>query len=280
MIEGDLPLQPTDRGLLLGDGVFETLLIIDGVALWREAHLARMGESSRELGISFDVGKIARAIDGLLARTSTGAHVLRITLTRGRAARGLAGEGNAPTLLVSIDSFSKDLLFQPVRLATSSIRRNEQAPSSRLKTLSYIDNIAAAREAAAKGADDALMLNTAGNAASSTIANLFLVKGEQLITPSLDQAILAGIMRRVLLDEAADLGLRPVERTVAPFELKTADAVFLTNSLRFIRPVTELDGVAMGTRDLNFLVERLRDLAKHQGASSIPVIPAKAGIPL
>lgn len=264
MIEGDLPLKPTDRGLLLGDGIFETLLVIDGTALWRNPHLARMGKAAYELGLPFDTAKIATAIDRLLVRASQGAHVLRVTLTRGSAARGLAGNGEEPTLLASLDPFSKDLLFQPARLATSAVRRNEFAPSSRLKSLSYIDAIAAARAAAANGADDALMLNTDGNAASSSISNLFLITSDQLITPSLDQAILPGIMRRVLLDEAANLGLQAVERPVAPAELVTADAVFLTNSLRFIRPAAALDGNPLGARALDSLLDRLCDLAKQQ----------------
>jgi branched-chain amino acid aminotransferase len=263
MIEGDLPLEPTDRGLLLGDGIFETLLAIDGTALWREAHLARMQSAALELGIPFDAAKIGATIDGLLIRAKVGAHVLRITLTRGNAARGLAGDGEKPTLLASLDPFSKELLFQSVALATSTIRRNETAPSSRLKTLSYIDNIAAARIAVAKGVGDALMLNTAGNAASSTISNLFLIKDNQLITPSLDQAVLPGIMRRVLLDAAPGLGLNPLERPVAPAELIAAQAVFLTNSLRFIRPVTVLDGLPLRTRDLGSLIDTLCDLAKQ-----------------
>ena len=263
MIEGDLPLKPTDRGLLLGDGIFETLLMIDGSALWREAHLARMEEAARELGLPFDAAKIARTIDRLLIRAPSGAHVLRVTLTRGSAARGLAGDGEEPTLLASLDPFSNDLLFQPARLATSAVRRNEFAPSSRLKTLSYIDAIAAAR-AAAIGADDALMLNTAGGVASSTISNLFLIRGDLLITPSLEQAILPGIMRRILLDEAANLGLQAMERPVAPAELVTADAVFLTNSLRFIRPAAALDGNPLGARALDPLMDRLCNLAKQQ----------------
>lgn len=264
MIEGDLPLQSTDRGLLLGDGVFETLLVIDRVALWRDAHLARMGSAATALGIPFEAAKIAGTFDHLLAGASPGTHVLRATLTRGSSVRGLAGDGEKPTLLASLDPFSKDLLFQPVRLATSAIRRNEHAPSSRFKTLSYIDNIAAAREAAAQGADDALMLNTAGHAASSTISNLFLIKGDQLITPSLDQAVLPGIMRGALLDAAASLGFTTVERPVAPAELAAAEAVFLTNSLRFIRPVTALDGRPLGTGTLAALIDTLCHLAKQQ----------------
>ncbi|MGH6820744.1 MAG: aminotransferase class IV, partial [Methylocella sp.] len=155
-------------------------------------------------------------------------------------------------------------LFHKARLATSSVRRNERAPSSRLKTLSYIDAIAAARETSAKGADDALMLNTAGNAASSTISNLFLVTRDELVTPSLDQAVLPGIMRQVLLDSAPSFGLRAVERPVDPAELMSADAVFLTNSLRLIRPVTALDKLPLRDRDLNPLIDRLCSLAKQQ----------------
>ncbi len=264
MIEGDLPIKPADRGLLLGDGIFETLLTINGTALWRDAHLARMKNSARELGLPFDTGKIAGAVDRLLNNAPPGAHALRITLTRGTTARGLGGDGEEPTLLASLNPFSTELLFQPVSLAISAIRRNETAPSSRLKTLSYIDNIAAAREAAAKGADDALLLNSGGNPASSTIANVFLLKGNQLITPSLDQAILPGIMRRVLLDEAASIGFAAMERAIAPAELMTADAVFLTNSLRFIRPVSALDKLPMRSRNLNPFIDCLCRLAKQQ----------------
>jgi len=264
MIEGDLPVEPTDRGLLLGDGVFETMLAIDGVALWREAHLARMRSSAAELGIHFDAAKIAGAIDRLLTKAPPGGHVLRISLTRGSSVRGLAGDGEKPTVLAGLDPFSKGLLFHPVRLATSTIRRNEHAPSSRLKTLSYIDNISAAREAVARGGDDALMLNTAGKVASSTISNLFLLKGDQLITPSLDQAVLPGIMRQALLDEATNLGFKCEERPVEPSELIQADAVFLTNSLRFMRPVTSLDSQLLGTRSLDPLVDVLCYLAKQQ----------------
>ncbi|HUR43959.1 MAG TPA: aminotransferase class IV [Aestuariivirga sp.] len=264
MIGGDLPVEPTDRGLLLGDGIFETFMVIDGTALWRKAHLARLESAALELGILFDAAKIAGTIDGLLLRAEAPAHVLRVTLTRGSATRGLVGDGEKPTLLASLNPFSKELLFQPVTLATSTIRRNESAPSSRLKTLSYIDNIAAARKAVAKGAGDALMLNTGGNAASSTISNLFLVKDDRLITPALDQAILPGIMRQVLLDAATSLGFKALERPVAPAELMAAQAVFLTNSLRFIRPVTALDGLPLRTRNLGPLIDALCDLAQQQ----------------
>ena len=261
MIAGNLPLQPTDRGFLLGDGIFETLLVGNRTALWREPHLARMENSARELGLPFDSTKINTIIDQLLTRAPPENQVLRVTLSRGTTTRGLAGDGTEPTLLVSLDPFATGLLFQPVRLATCPVRRNQFAPSSRLKTLSCIDAIAAARHAAAQGADDALMLNTNGNIASSTIANIFLLKDDQLITPALDQAILPGIIRSVLL---ASPNFRMIERIVKPSELATADAVFLTNSLRLIRPVIALDNIPLGTRSLATLIEHLCELARQQ----------------
>ena len=162
---------------------------------------------------------------------------------------------------MTLDEFDAKNLFQPCRLKVSQVRRNEFAPSSRLKTLSYIDGIAAAREVAAD-ADDALMLNTHGHVASSTIANIFLLRGNELVTPSLDQGILPGIMRRVLLDNAKKMGSVPVEKTVSLEDLFRADAVFLCNSLRFLRPVTELNGEPLGKRPLDHVKDGLGELAK------------------
>ena len=264
-IDGPLPLDPADRGLLLGDGIFETIAIINGKALWLEEHLARLAKAAAELGIAADLAAIRAAIVALAGEI--GFQVLRLTLTRGPTARGLAGSGDRPGLIATLEPLPRGFLMQPAKLATSTIRRNEFAPSSRLKTLSYVDAIAAAREAAARGADDALMLNTSGKAAASTIANLFLLKGGELITPDLSQGILPGIMRRAVLDLAPGLGLAPTERAVTPQELTTADAVFLTNSLRFIRPVTALDGRTLGNRPLDDIINVLCARAQAQCGS-------------
>ncbi|HTN97899.1 MAG TPA: aminotransferase class IV, partial [Nordella sp.] len=151
--------------------------------------------------------------------------------------RGLAADGAQPSLLVTVNPWVKGMLFSPAKLVTATIRRNETSPASRLKTLSYIDNILAAREAAAAQSDDALFLNTQGNVAATTIANIFMLRGGRLITPPESAGILPGIARRKLLAAAgAD------ESEIAPAELFDAEAVFLTNSLRLVRPVHVLDG--------------------------------------
>jgi branched-chain amino acid aminotransferase len=262
-VAGTLPLDPHDRGFLLGDGVFETVAVINRKPLWLDEHVKRMAHAAVELGIAFNAERTFTGLTEVLKKCDAQCEVLRITLSRGKAARGLAGDGASPSLLITIDEFAAKNLFQPCRLKVSQVRRNEFAPSSRLKTLSYIDGIAAAREVAGD-ADDALMLNTSGHVASATVANIFVLQGDELVTPSLDQGILPGITRHVLLGHAKKLGLKPVERAVPLEDLVRADAVFLCNSLRFIRPVATLNGEPLGKVSLDRLIEGLGALAKKQ----------------
>jgi branched-chain amino acid aminotransferase len=262
-IAGTLPLDAHDRGFLLGDGVFETVAVINRKPLWLVEHVQRMAQAASELGIGFNAEGTFAGVTEVLKQSEARCEVLRVTLSRGKAARGLAGDGTSPSLLITLDEFSAKNLFQPCRLKVSLVRRNEFAPSSRLKTLSYLDGIVAAREVAAD-ADDALMLNTSGHVASSTIANIFVLHGDELVTPSPDQGVLPGITRRVLLDNVRKLGLKPIERAVQLEDLVRADAVFLCNSLRLIRPVTALNGAPLGRGSLDRLIEGLGGLAKKQ----------------
>ena len=262
-VAGTLPLDPQDRGFLLGDGVFETVAVINRKPLWLDEHVQRMAHAAAELGIAFSAEGTFSGLTEVIKKSEAPCEALRITLSRGKVMRGLAGNSTSPSLLIMLDEFSAKNLFQPCRLKVSQVRRNEFAPSSRLKTLSYIDGIAAAREVAGE-ADDALMLNTSGHVASATVANIFVLHGDELITPSLEQGILPGVTRRILLDNAQKLGLKPAERAVPLEDLVRADAVFLCNSLRFIRPVTTLNGEPLGKGSLDRLIEELGGLAKKQ----------------
>jgi branched-chain amino acid aminotransferase len=263
--DGTLPLDAHDRGFLLGDGVFETVAVINHKPLWLDEHLQRMSHGAAELGIPFNAQGLFSGLGEVLKRSQAQFEVLRITLSRGKTARGLAGDGTSPSFLITLDAFDAKNLFQPCRLKVSQVRRNEFAPSSRLKTLSYIDGIAAAREVVAD-ADDALMLNTRGHVASSTVANIFMLRGNELVTPSLNQGILPGIMRHVFLDSAKSMGFAPVEKVVSLEDLFRADAVFLCNSLRFIRPVITLNGEPLGKRSIDGLGDGLSAMArKHCG---------------
>lgn len=258
-----ISVSPKNRGLTLGDGLFETILAVNRVALWRDQHLARLKASAQILGISFPADEITTALDALLAAGGENPHVLRLTLTRGATARGLGGASKEPVVIATLDPFDTRLIGQPATLITSRFRRSTSSIAATHKTLSYADNIAAAREADGAGADDALLLNTDGRVACTTIANIFVVMGKRLITPARSEAILPGIIRSVVLAEAKALGFTAEETTINPEQLLDADAVFLTNSLRLVRPVTHIDGNAMSSGAANPVLDHLCGLAAH-----------------
>jgi branched-chain amino acid aminotransferase len=241
LVKGEVSLSPFDRGLTLGDGVFETIAVTNSVALWRYEHVLRMGEAARALGIKIDAEQVESAIDALTHRVK-GSHVLRLTLTRGDVARGLSGEGDRSVLIGTLQPFDPALRFAPVTVATVATRRNMYSVSSGVKALSYIDNIIAAREAHELGAEDAVMLNSAGRVACSSIGNIFVETDDALLTPALSEGVLPGVMRKEVIRFAKLAGVKMREGKVTLKQLRDARAVYVSNSLRFLRPVTKLDG--------------------------------------
>jgi branched-chain amino acid aminotransferase len=261
-LEADLPLSVDDRGLLLGDGIFETVAVFNKVALYLESHLARLSQAGEALGIAFDLNAVRAGITHVLNTGGLRHGVLRVTVTRGADSGPFAQAGGTPNILVTLKPRRAGALGTAVALLTSSIRRNETAPSSRYKTISYVDAIAAAREAARFGNDDALMLDSKGHVACSTICNIFVVKGRELATPSLDCGVLPGIVRRRVLDMATGIGFEVAERRIRPEELPRADSVFLTNSLRFVRPCYSLDGQRLNRGGTGLIFDMLCDEAQ------------------
>lgn len=235
-----------DRGFTLGDGVFDTALALNGVIFARGRHVERLLAAADAIGIGVERARIEAAIDEAL---SSAPSIIRTTVTRGAAARGLwPAQAGEPTIVVTTAPWNPALLGQPARLVTASAPRNERSPTSALKTLNYLDNILAAREAAERGADDALILNTGGRVACTTIANLFVLKDGRLVTPPLREGCLPGIIRALVLGTAPELRLYPDEAPIRPAELREADAVFTTNSVRLVRRLTSLDGIALPVR--------------------------------
>lgn len=237
MIPGD------DRGLLLGDGLFETLLAVDGALEDVEAHLDRMDRGCAVLGI--DPPARADALSALksaleAAGCVAGRAVARLTLTAG-SGRGLERPaGSRPRLLAMAAPASPPPAS--VRLATVGVRRNETSPASRLKASSYLDNILSRAEARAAGADEALMLNTRGELACAAAANMFWIAQGRLFTPALECGVLDGIMRARLIGAAQAVGVEIAEVAQGPDVLRVADAMLITSSLIGAVPVESLDG--------------------------------------
>lgn len=262
-----------DRGFTLGDGVFDTALALGGVMFARERHVSRLEAMAGAIGIGEPASLrsgIEAAIDTVMGPEPA---IVRTTVTRGITARGLwPGQTSAPTILATRAPWSSALLGQPLALITATAPRNERAPTSHLKALGYLDNILAAREAAERGADDALMLNTGGRIACTTIANLFVLTDGRLATPPLREGCLPGIIRALVLEMAPGLGLMVDEAPLRAADLRDADAVFATNSLRLIRRVASLDGIVLPERGNETLAAlELELLARMEAECGAPL---------
>ena len=225
-----IPLD--DRGLLLGDGLFETVLAVDGDLPHLAAHLDRMAAGCAVLGLPFDRDEAARRVRE--ATPAAGRFAVRLTLTAGSGRRGLDRPA-APLPRLFATAAPSTPPATPASAIVAATRRNEGSPAARLKTLSYLDNVLARAEARAAGADEAVMLNNRGALACAAAANLFWIEGGKLFTPRLDCGALAGITR------ARVMALEAVEEVAAGVEaLARAEAVFLTNSLIGVRPLSRL----------------------------------------
>ena len=238
--DGDV-LPADDRGLTLGDGLFETLLAVEGGLAHAALHFRRLAASAAALGLPPppEANRLVAVARESLARTrlDRGRAAVRLTLSAGRSARGLARDPSAAARLLITASPAPEA-GTPVRLATVSVRRNPASPASRHKTLSYIDSVMALRQAHEAGADEAVMFNTRGRPACAAAANLvFRIDGE-MVTPPLSEGVLAGTTRTRLLEALPEM----VERRLTRTEARRADALVLTNALRGIRPALSWDG--------------------------------------
>ena len=127
------------------------------------------------------------------------------------------------------------------RLCLSTVRRNESSPLCRVKSLNYLENILQHEQAIRQGYDEAVFLNTQGQVCEGAISNIFWFKDHQLCTPSLDCGLLPGIARQKVIAMCTELGMNISEGTFSLDDLRNADAIFLTNSLMDIMPVSQFE---------------------------------------
>ncbi len=240
-------IDPRDRGLLLGDGVFETLLARAGRMFRFADHMARLRRGADVLGLPPPPDGIESAVRATLVanRLDEGNAAVRITLTRGPGTRGLLPPA-APNTTLLVTAVKAASAPGPAAAVITAQRRNEHSPTCRIKSLNYLDNVLARREAAKRGADEALMLNAAGALACASAANLFLVENGALVTPSLAQGALPGVTRAAVIELAAADAIPVHEEAVTPERLFAAAEAFVTNSLIGLRPLVTADGRPIG----------------------------------
>jgi branched-chain amino acid aminotransferase len=252
----DAKISVLDHGFTVADGVFETLLISDGKVFALGRHLARLAKSAAGLGISSpDVSAIAAGMTQVLkANPKIDFGRMRVTLTSGSGPLGSDRTSGESTMVISLSEQAAWPDSTTVLLVPWT--RNENSPLAGLKTTSYAENVFALAAAKSQGFSEAIFCDTSGRLCEGTGSNIFLVKDDQIFTPSQASGLLRGITRDLVIEWANDSGFVIVERDVNPTELWDADEVFITSSTRDIHPVSEIakldtDGNVIGRRALD-----------------------------
>lgn len=264
ILNGDLiakeeaKISVDDRGFLLGDGLFETICVYNGKPLFFDRHWERLSHSLKQIYIPLPFTK-----EGLLANihelsTANGAaegkFALRLTISRGVGSRGInIADDMLPTYLITITPYPAPK--QNISLRVSSVYRNAKCFLHQIKSLNYLDSIIARHEAKLHGYDEGLFLNTEGCVVEAPIANIFMIKNDEIITPALEDGIMPGVMRAVIIQIAKQMNMTVSERSVKLAEMEAADAVFLTNALVGILVVAKIN--ESDIHNENKLVKRL-----------------------
>jgi branched-chain amino acid aminotransferase len=244
-----LPLEEArvsvlDHGLVVGDGVFETLRVYDRVPFAWTRHLARLRSSADGLGLDIPpVDELRAASDAVLEANGLREARLRITVTGGVAPPG-SGRGHGPPTAFVL-AFPFEPAADTIDVVVAPWTRNEHGALAGLKTISYGANVRALAYAAARDAGEAIFANTAGNLCEATGSNVFLVRDDVLVTPPASAGCLLGVTRALLLELCSEIGIAVEERDVEIGALGHADEAFLSSTTREVQPIAHVDGVAL-----------------------------------
>ena len=249
--ESEAAISVFDHGLLYGDGVFDTVVVWNGRLFRVRDHAERLLRSMKATAIEPPVG-----IDELLRLTAiaVGKNGLRTAYVKWIVTRGsndtplMDPAGCEPNLIILVRPYIERFTASAetgIHLKTVSIRRTPgQCLDARIKSLNYLNLILAKLEAKAAAADEALLLDIAGNICEAPGYNVFVVARGRLFTPARD--ILEGITRASVIESAGALGIPVFAGDVGLYDAYTADEIFLTSTAGGLIPVTKIDGRIVG----------------------------------
>jgi aminodeoxychorismate lyase len=244
-----------DRGFTYGDGLFETMRVVNGRPFRLAQHLERMTRGADFLKIKcpFTPKEMQDFAGQLIGQNQMPEAVLRMVLTRGPGERGYSpGAGGKPTVVMSLHAVPPLAVENPVcwSLVTSSIRIPAGDLMASFKTMSKLAQVMARMEAVENGADEALLLNTNGEVAEAASGNLFWVSNRRVCTVPAGRSVLPGITRAVVLEICQTLRLPTDQCIIKPEALRDSEGIFITQSVFGIVPVTAFDGEAVAPSPL------------------------------
>ena len=249
LTEARIPIH--DRGLLLGDGVFETLRVSNGRVFRLADHAERMKRALKAIYLDESlVSEFHQAVESLVkagTKAFGGELYVRVMVTTGPM-EDVLGTGRGLTVVGLCKKFKPypmQYYSHGVHVIVARPRKQAASPISAVKTLSFLPYITARREAHAVAVHDGLLLNDAGRVAEASTSNVFAVRDGKVYAPGEAEGAIPGVTRAAVLELVRDTGLDVVERLDLA-TLESADEVWLTNTTGGIVPVTKLNGKPVG----------------------------------
>ncbi len=274
--ESEAKISVFDHGLLYGDGIFEGIRFYNGRVFRLEEHLDRLWDSARSicLEIPLTQQQMTEALLETIRQNDLREGYIRLIVTRGVGNLGLnPAQCKKPSVIIiaaTIALYPREVYENGLTVVTCATRRtNPGALNPAVKSLNYLNNVMARIEANLAGADEALMLNDAGNVAECTADNVFVVKRGQIFTPPISAGALRGITRSVVFEIAAETGIKISETDITRHDVFIADECFLTGTAAELIPVVKADGRTIGTGKPGpitaRMIERFRELTRETG---------------
>jgi branched-chain amino acid aminotransferase len=260
-----------DRGFLYGDGVFESLRTYGRRPFLLNEHLKRLLFDAQQLKIKvpYSLSQLKTAVLKTVSANNFKEHYIKIIISRGAAKGHGLDPSNAagkPTVIVlceELKPYPRSLYEKGWRVIISKTPR-ASVPTSKIKSLCYVDNMLAMMEAKQAGADEAFMPDEKGHIVEGTVSNIFIVKRGKIITPPVAEPILQGITRALVIKLAGRAGFVVKEQIIAPKDLNTCDECFATMSGAGIVPVTYVVKKKIGVGKCGPITNALIDLCKRE----------------
>lgn len=279
--EAEAKISVFDHGLLYGDGIFEGIRFYNGRVFRLEEHLDRLWDSARSICLEIPMSKeeMTEALLETIRRNGMRDGYIRQIVTRGVGNLGLNPlQCKRPSVIIitaTIALYPEEVYRNGLTVVTCATRRMSAAAlNPAVKSLNYLNNVMARIEANLAGADEALMLNDAGNVAECTADNVFIIKKGHVFTPPITAGALRGITRSVAFDAAIELGYPMTEADITRHDVFTADECFLTGTAAEVIPVIKADGRVIGAgtpgQMTAKIIARFRELTRQTGTPIYP----------
>jgi branched-chain amino acid aminotransferase len=271
--EKNIDIGKIQRGFLYGDGIFETLRAENYKIFRWENHWERMkkGAETISLHIKKTGKKLKEDTEKALKTAGIKNAYVRVNLYRAEPRSFDPAEEKKSHVLVMAKkyrSYPETFYKKGVKCIVSRNHfKNEFSPITYIKSLNYLENILSRLEAGQNGCDETILLNTSGYIAESSVSNIFMVKKRMIYTPSVDCGILQGITRKIIFEICEKQGIKYRQGKFTVEDLKTAEEIFLTNTIMGIMPVREIKGLfRTGKFEISrFISEQYEELISEEG---------------